>query len=334
MIASMPALDVAVEALLDPQTPLGVARQHCIDLHAGLCARLPPLASEPTPLASGVALSPADAARCLLDVLRTIRLLQAVDTAIAAGIDARGPGLQVLYAGCGPLAPLALLLARRWRGHGVRFVLVDVHASSLAAARGLFEWAGVAGMLQATWRADAATLRLPRGLAPAVLIVEVMQRALAREPQLAVLANLLPQCPAEVRLVPQRIRIEAWLARVASEFNPARPRERIALGALLELSRDTAAGFAALLATGATALLPRRLRVPATAPTGLGLMLRTRIETAPGVELADYDSGLTYPHFLLALGTVQPGETLLFDYRLGHDPGFRVRREPATAGSA
>lgn len=333
MTFGLPDLDAAASTLLDPSAGIGELHRQCAGLHAGLLALVPSLPERPMALDAGLALSPADAARCLLDLLRTARLLQAVDAAIDERFGAGSRGVLVLYAGCGPLAPLALLLARRWRERPLRFVLVDVHEASLAAARRLFEWAGVAGMLQACLQADAASLRLPSGLAPDVLVVEVMQRALAREPQLAVLANLLPQCPSDLRLVPHRIRIEAWLTRLAREFDPTEPRERHALGSLLELSRSSVPEFADLLARGAQSLPPIRLRVPGDLPVGLHLMLRTRIETAPGVELADYDSGLSYPQIVHELGTIQPGESLRFEYRLGGEPGFRVSRDATRPGA-
>lgn len=327
MTISLAELDAATAALLDPQTPAGTLLGVCGQLHAGLLARLPPLPDRPTALDSGLALSPADAARCLLDLLRTARLLQAVDAAIYERLAADGGPVQVLYAGCGPLAPLALLLARRWRSRPVGFVLIDVHELSLVTARSLFEWAGVADRLEQCLQADAATLRLPPALNPSVLVVEVMQRALAREPQLAVLANLLPQCSAGTLLVPHRIRIEAWLTRLASELDPAKPRERHALGTVLDLCRSTLPELSLAVSRGDAGLPPLRLIAGADLPAGLHLMLRTRIETAPGTELADYDSGLSYPQILHELGTIRPGEVLHVEYRLGVEPGFRVCRD-------
>jgi hypothetical protein len=62
----------------------------------------------PTPLAAGVALAPSLAASCLMDAQRTRRFLCGLRDAIALRA-ARG-GTEVVYAGTGPFAPLALLL--------------------------------------------------------------------------------------------------------------------------------------------------------------------------------------------------------------------------------
>ena len=61
-------------------------------------------------------------------------------------------------------------------------------------------------------------------------------------------------------------------------------------------------------------------------------MLRTRIETAPGTELVDYDSGLSDPQIIHELGTISPGQRLHFEYGRGAGPGFRVSCDPGDPG--
>ena len=316
-------------ALLDATTPLAELKRACEAFHATCLDIIPPLDVGATQLASGKALSPADAARCVLDPLRTAYLLRAVEAAISARLaQAPQATVDVLYAGCGPLAPLALSLAHRFRDQGVRFTLVDIHASSLANAQRLFELAGVGDALRDTWCADAATLHLPAGYLPDVLVTEVMQRALAHEPQLAVVANLMSQCSPESVLVPERITVSARLARMTSESPGA--IESLDLGTLIDVSKSTLPLLSAALAVDAMALPEQRLRVPRDAASGLTLMLHTRIEAMSGLVLADDDSGLTCPQPQLALGTLAPGESLVCSYRLGRDPGFQVRRLPSS----
>lgn len=325
-------LDAVAAALLDPSTPPEEQATACEQFHARCLARIPALQDQAIVLASGKALSPADAARCVLDFARTSYFLRAVDAAIAARLE-RSPGtpVEVLYAGCGPIAPLALVLARRLRGRGVRFTLVDIHPSALACASQLFELSHAAETLRCTRCADATTLCLPDGYAPDVLVAEVMQRALAYEPQLAVVANLLPQCAPDAVLVPGRITVSACLARFSSEQRFDATPEALDLGTLIDLSKATLTMLSAEMAHDAVALPERLLQVSADAPAGHTLMLRTRIEVGPDLALADYDSGLTYPDWQFALGAITPGERLAFSYRLGSNPGFRVRR--ATLGN-
>lgn len=87
-------------------------------------------------LSVGKAISPRDAARGVLDFKRTAAFLLGLESAIRAalsGFDERP--VHVLYAGCGPLAPLAICLMPRFPPAEVQFTLVDVHDASIDCAR-------------------------------------------------------------------------------------------------------------------------------------------------------------------------------------------------------
>ena len=58
----------------------------------------------------GKGLSPECAGGCILDSVRTARYLQAGKAAIDAALEKFDAPVQVLYAGCGPFAPLMLPL--------------------------------------------------------------------------------------------------------------------------------------------------------------------------------------------------------------------------------
>lgn len=309
--------------LLDCSQYPGALRDCCIELFEDCSARVGSLGSEPTALGCGTAISVQDAARCVLDFQRTTILLRAVDLALQRQLDRSGT-VEVLYAGCGPFAPLLLPLLSRYPASRLRATLLDVHAPALASAQALCAAAGVADRLQHELCADAARVRLPQRARPQVLIAEVMQRALEKEPQLAVLANLVPQCAPDLVSVPRRIRVSAELADLGREFDASGARRRLPLGELMELSCDSLPGLVSRAASGRIPC--PAIHVPADAPAGLSLMLRTQIEAGPGNFLDDYDSGLTYPLLLGALGDITPGERFDCDYRLGARPGFELRR--------
>lgn len=315
------------QVLLDPERSRADYQVACESLFDHCRGQLPAWGRAPSALHSGLALSPDSAAHCLLDGLRTARLAQALDTAVSRSLRRRGKrGVEVLYAGCGPLAPLALLVAARHSGQALRFTLVDVHADALVCASLLFERAGLAHCLRQTICADAARLELDPDWRPHILVAEVMQRALGCEPQLAVMANLHAQCAADVVLVPSRIRVSATLARLApatAAVIRARPRFLVQL---LELSRTTLPALTRTLTSGVTELKLQDLRIPEQIRPDLRLKLRTRIQAGPGLSLRDDDSGLTQPHLEMALGPLIPGETLSVVYQLGPRPGFRISR--------
>lgn len=335
-------LDTFAATLLDPHASAAAFEAACAAFHASCLARLPALGERATALAAGHALAPADAARCVLDHARTACLVRALDARIAARV-AQGGAVRVLYAGCGPLAPLALLLARRWRGRGVTFDLLDIHAQSIETARHLFACADASDTLGRVLCADATTLRLDASKAPHILVVEVMQRALMREPQVAVVANLLPQCAPGAALVPETITVDAVLGDPGQAFasslsdrgdaGPGRASHDISPfpARLLELSPRTVPALAAAIRSGAEALPEIVLRVPQDLDEAPGILLATRIEAGPGEVLQGHGSGLTMPLFVAQLGRLAAGESLAFAYRFGRDPGFAVRRvETAT----
>lgn len=320
-----PALAAFARVLLDRTSSPVTLKNCCEDFHAECVAATRVLSDERSALDSGVALSAQEAARCVLDFARTASYVRALDAVILKRLVRHAP-VHVLYAGCGPFATLALPLAARYPAAAVQFCLVDIHPASLDAARQLFAHHGLGDRISTTICADAAQLLLPPLPPQDALVVEVMQRALAHEPQLAVVANLLPQCALDAELVPQRIVVSAALARPQVEFDPLSQRSRLAPTALLELSRNTLPALRSALEPAATRIPLPSLRMPAALPPDLQLMLSTRIEASAIDVLGDYDSGLTYPQFLSNLGSIRAGEVLQVAYRLGRDPGFEILR--------
>src|SRR5262249_33054812 len=75
----------------------------------------PSVSSEDTPLPNGIALSPTLAGACLKDPVRVSIFLRGIHAAIREA-QRRFPGqrIEILYAGTGPFAPLAIPLMTRF----------------------------------------------------------------------------------------------------------------------------------------------------------------------------------------------------------------------------
>lgn len=271
----------------------------------------------PIRLDTGLALAPRDAARSVVDFMRTARILQGLDAAVARAERLFPAPVEVLYAGCGPFAPFCLLLAPRRGPDTVRFTLLDVHAASLAAAARAVAALGLEASVGAMVEADATRYRHDGPLH--VVIAEALERALEREPQVAITANLAPQLAPGGLLVPERILVEACLADPSREFafddrTPERPRT--VLGTAFELTAESARRLSA----GVPAVT---LTVPALAPGDPAeLMLRTTIDVCGAIALAEYESGITYPAFRHELGRLKEGARIEVRYRNGPQPGF------------
>jgi hypothetical protein len=242
----------------------------------------------------------------------------------------RFPGecIEIVYAGCGPFALLALPLTQRLSADEIRFTMLDLHERSLELARALFEKLDIAHYVREWVQCDAVTYRHPRDRPFHILVSETMRKALASEPQVAITQNLVAQMTAGGLLVPERIIIGAalddmtdaeWLhsedLRAAPELG--RRPNAVELGTILELS-------ATLPPPDADGLFPP---VMVTIPEGPPryLLLTTRIHTFGDIVIDDYESGLTYPAVLKSLGRLRAGSKVEIQYALGIDPRFRCR---------
>ncbi len=267
-----------------------------------------------TALSTGTAISPADAARCILDFMRTAQLLRGLEMALTTA-QQRFPGerINILYAGCGPFAPLALGMTSRFPATAIRFILLDIHQESLDSVRTLFETMELADYIGDYAHGDATSWQWPAELPLHLVLTETMQQALYREPQVAIAQNLVPQLCEGGLLVPENIRVEAVLCHTASEFE--RPRQ-VPLGVLMEINRQSLPDqlFQEIVLEAPDDLVP-----------GLHCHLFTTINVFGNCILKVRESGLTYPKPLYELGKIRAGEVLTFQYQSGPTPQFQYR---------
>lgn len=273
-------------------------------------------------LPSGLAIAPAYAALCLEDYARTASFALGIDAALAAA-ERRFPGqrLRVLYAGTGPFAALAAVLAPRLDPGRAGFTMIDVHPVAARTVPALFRALGIGDCIDEMVTGDALTWR-PRGPGYHVAVTEVMQRALAKEPQVAMTAHLARCLVPGGVLVPERVALDLALFRhnaACAGLPGARP-PRYPLGTALEL---TAARARAIDPDAQEIALPD-LAVPAGAPPDAPLNVLTRIETYGGHSLAENQSGLTTVETLWHLPPIRPGARLALSYALRPVPGLSV----------
>jgi len=294
-----------------------------------------------TGLPNGKALSPKDAAGCVLDYRRTAKLLRGVHAAILEA-QRRFPDttIELLYAGCGPFAPLAIPLTSRFKPAEIQFTLLDIHKRSLDAAQTVFQAFGATAFVRDYRQCDAASYKHDAPHVIHIVVAEVMQAALEHEPQVAITINLASQLCAGGIFIPERIVVSCRLCDPTYEFSPlpveadaahslsARSRDkfRIELGSVLEL---TAASSLNLLTHSggrhrAASLSPKVIiDVPKDLDGELNLMLSTTINVFDSIALSEYESGLTYPRILYGLGKIRGGMRIEFAYHLGDKPGFK-----------
>jgi hypothetical protein len=339
------------DELLSPQADDGRLNEAAVGLYS-LCSTVTGIDeysvhaddSDGTRLPSGEAISPKDAARCILDYRRTSKFLRGIHAAI---LEARKRfphvAIEVLYAGCGPFAPLALPLTSQFSSAEIRFTLLDVHKRSLDAAQRIFQVLGKSAFVRDYIQCDAASYQNDAPHVIHVVVVEAMQAALEKEPQVAITMNLAPQlCPGGI-FIPERITVDCYLCDLTKEF-PSLPAEadaahslsaggggrvRVNLGRVLEL---TAEGCRNLSASGngeehngASLTAKLLLDIPEDLDGEFNFMLSTAVTVFDTIALDDYESGLTCPRILYEAGKTHRGKVIEFEYHLDDNPGFKCR---------
>jgi hypothetical protein len=333
----------AAHTLLDP----GASRERLRDAARALFERCSELAGPLSEgggqvegrarLPDGLAVPPPLAAACILDELRTARFLQGLAAAIEVARTRFGEPVEVLYAGCGPFAPLFLPLAALLPEGSARFMLLDAQPQAIDCVRRLTRACGLAQWLDTAEVADACAWRPPRP--PHVLVTESMLAGLRDEGQVAILRALAPQLAPGGLIVPEELTLEACLVDMALGSGALAAQPRRSLGEVLRLRADdlrrglplderpapwpTAPGIRRPAAE--RALPAVRLSVPDDAGYALHVLLLTRVRLFGSLELCEGDSGLTCPIVMAALGRVDPGDVLEFRYLLGSAPQLDAR---------
>ncbi len=295
-------------------------------------------------LDSGKALAPIDAARCVNDMARTSVYLRGLQDGIAEAMRRFDGSVNVLYAGCGPYATLAVPLMTRFSPGSVNFTLMDINERSLNAAMVLIKELGLEDYVDDYLLCDAVTYDHPKDKPVHLIVTETMQRAFDKEPQVALTLNLARQLAEGGIFIPERITISACLAHMGSEHtlypagselpeedleDPARNRKRLPLGPLLDFTAESAVELSGKIkedGKGRPVFPPVKVSVPEDIDGIFDVvMLLTHINVYGRHRLGDYDSGLTNPLVLNDLGRPNSGCSIEFRYLLGERPGYEWR---------
>ena len=292
-------------------------------------------------LPNGAAIAPRDAARCVIDSARTSKFLRGIHAAIT-DVGERFPAgpIEILYAGCGPFATLVLPLTTRFRPDQIQLTLIDTHARALELVRGLFQALGLNDYVRDYIQTDATTY-VHRGAAH-LLVIEAMQTALSKEPQVGITLNLAPQLCKNGLLIPEKVTVDLCSYDPRLEYLPPDTclnepvssstahranKNRMKLGRVFELTAAMAFELGATPGelSKLSCLPAAGFEIPAHLGARYELLLSTTITVYRSHVLGEYESGLTHPLPLFDFSRANRGDRLDFLYSLASKPGLEHR---------
>ncbi|MEH6538407.1 MAG: hypothetical protein V7719_18575 [Psychroserpens sp.] len=163
-------------------------------------------------LDSGKAIGPEWAARCIDDILRTKRFISGVYKAVLQiRKQKKNEPVILLYAGTGPFATLVLPLITLFRPSELQFVFLEINPISLKSLKKTIAGFNAQAYIQHMYQCDASKFKLPSSNTIDILLTECLQHALAREPQVSITYNLIPQLKEDIILIPEQINLHIGL---------------------------------------------------------------------------------------------------------------------------
>ncbi len=203
----------------------------------------------------GEALSPAVAADCIYDYVRTSRFITGLVNAIR-DMKKRYPKekIRILDAGCGPWALLSVAAATQFTPEEVRFSLIDIHPESIECGSSIIKNLGIGEYFDKLICGNAVNMDLKEHFIekPHIVVSEVMNAGLFEEPQFAVTRNLAPQVSDAGLFLPEQVTLE--MGAIPTDvmeliFSPSKIRvgvdqkeyqkDRIPLGEIFSLTRNS-----------------------------------------------------------------------------------------------
>ncbi|MDT0554386.1 hypothetical protein [Patiriisocius hiemis] len=162
----------------------------------------------PTHVDGGIALSSQHALDCLQDPLRTVRFIKATYHAIRdAQSIFKNQQIELVYAGCGPGAPIVLPLLSMFSPKELAITLVDINQSSITSVEALIKFLDATAYFRKSYLGNAIEYKHDTSLPLHIVVSETMDKGLIKEPQVAITQNLVPQLNPKGILIPEAIDI-------------------------------------------------------------------------------------------------------------------------------
>lgn len=280
---------------------------------------------------NGTRVNPYMAAYCFLDYLRSYKFIIGIKKLIADKLS-QNPSqpLHILYAGTGPYASLILPLTTIFSADQIQVTLLDIHQSSLDAVSKLISAFNLEAYFNAYIKADATLFIPANNDLYDIIISETMDKALRKEPQIAIFNHLRQFLKPNGAFIPEEIRVDLYQSKWNEEKNPAFEyfldtetrkhnaafREKITN--LIAINKHSVTTFKRTNSDHRLFLKtidPKNFKAAYTA-----LLLLTEVQVYKGITLIEDESILTEKDYLSPLNDRILQSGLSFYYKMDNDP--------------
>lgn len=284
----------------------------------GSDASIQNLAAVPT--ARGKALGLNHAANCLLDYKRTIKFLMAMNHVVNQKLQAEpNKTVNVFYAGCGPYAPFACMIATLFTAQEVNFSLLEINPPSLDAAKKLIQALELEDFITDYFLEDAVTFKVPQPKKYDILYSETLDATLYRECYVPILFNLIPQFNKEITVIPENVIVDLKFAKIHKNGEEVTGTHETPVGLLVD-------------ARAAVKAHSNGVEIPAFLPSVSYLLknmeqfdlvvLDTRVIVHQDITLERWDSSLTIP---VEMNLEQPFPDAIMEFTYHMQPEIELK---------
>lgn len=166
-------------------------------------------------LSQGIAINPKLAAQCFTDYLRTHRFMLGTYLCVLNQLNQKTKPIQILYAGTGPYATIVLPLLYLFSEEEISITAIEINENSYTAANSLIGKLKKGKYFDSFLLTDAITYTTDKKFD--IVISETMDKALTREPQLAIFSNLVTYLASNGSLIPECIKVDLVASSVYLE---------------------------------------------------------------------------------------------------------------------
>lgn len=274
-------------------------------------------------LDTGRAIGTTWAARCIDDLVRTKRFVKGLYEAVRQVLNEKEGPVVILYAGTGPFATLALPLTTLFREDQIQIRALEINPISCQCLSRLLVTLDVEGYFESIEQVDASNYQIPQADTIDILLSETMQRGLEKEPQVAIMYNLVPQLRQNILMIPEKIELSIGTILYSEESSL-----QVEYQSFFPVFRLSADGIRKHQFSGKNLTFPTRQYklTKAQLAHSKNLVLLTHISVFGREKLTPGESGITLPVKLPRLQQLGKKEVIIeLAYAIGNNPGMRFR---------